>query len=176
MRPAPQILHELLPVDGMRPLHAPILRTRQLRWPDEAACAHFAAAWARNPALPDAFIALHGALGVGKTTWVRHLLRALGVTGRIKSPTFAVLEPYQLPDMHIAHFDFYRFESAQEYVDAGFREVFEGPGLKLVEWPENADGALPVADLDLFIETLADDTRRVTLHAHTPRGLALLDG
>jgi tRNA threonylcarbamoyladenosine biosynthesis protein TsaE len=175
MRPAPQSLHELLPIEVLLPVHAPILGSRSLQWADEAACAEFTAALSTQPALGQAFIALHGALGAGKTTFVRHLLRALGVAGRIKSPTFAVLESYELPAMQIAHFDFYRFESPREWLDAGFREHFEAPGLKLVEWPEKAAPLLPMADLDVFIETRADAVRQVTLHAHTPCGLALLD-
>ena len=163
-----------LPLD----VHAPILGSRALRWGDEAACADFAAALARRTALLDAYIELHGPLGAGKTTFVRHLLRALGVTGRIKSPTFAVLEPYALPglntDLNISHFDFYRFTDAREWTDAGFRELFAAPGLKLAEWPENAAGALPVADLRLFIEPQADDSRSVRAEAGTLRGLELL--
>ena len=158
----------------MLTLHAPILETRTLAWPDEAACAASAAALARRPGLSDAFIALHGPLGAGKTTFVRHLLRALGVQGRIKSPTYAVLEPYALPNLAISHFDFYRFDDPREWQDAGFRELFAQPGLKLAEWPEKVAGVLPVADLRLAIEPLADDARRVTLEAATPRGLALL--
>lgn len=143
-------------------------------WQGEEACTAFAAKLARKPELRNAFIALNGALGAGKTTWVRLLLRALGVQGRIKSPTFAVLEPYELPGLLISHFDFYRFEDPREWLDAGFREQFEAPGLKLVEWPEKAAGVLPVADLDLFIDTVDAHTRRVTLQAHTARGLKLL--
>ncbi len=157
----------------MPTLHAPILGTRTLAWPDEAACAAFATALARRPGLSDAFIALHGPLGAGKTTFVRHLLRALGVAGRIKSPTYAVLEPYALPHLAIWHFDFYRFDDAREWEDAGFRELFASPGLKLAEWPENAAAVLPVADLRLCIEPLVGDARSVVMEARTARGLAL---
>lgn len=146
-----------------------------MRWPDEAACAAYAGRLATRPLLCDAFIALHGPLGAGKTTFVRHLLRALGVSGRIKSPSYAVLEPYQLGSWSISHFDFYRFEDPREWLDAGFREIFEAPGLKLVEWPENAVGMLPVADLNLFIELLPGNQRQVRMQAGTPRGLDLLD-
>lgn len=88
---------------------------------------------------------LRGDLGAGKTTFVRHLLRALGVTGRIKSPTYALVEPYDLPapaggpTMPPAwHADLYRFDDPREWEDAGLRELFASPGLKLVEWPEKA--------------------------------------
>jgi tRNA threonylcarbamoyladenosine biosynthesis protein TsaE len=155
-------------------IHAPILGSRDLAWPDEAACAACAAALARRPALADACIELHGPLGAGKTTFVRHLLRTLGVTGRIKSPTYAVLESYELAALTVSHFDFYRFGDPREWVDAGFREIFAAPGLKLAEWPEHAAGMLPVADLRVFIAPQADDSRKVHLEAGTARGLELL--
>jgi tRNA threonylcarbamoyladenosine biosynthesis protein TsaE len=158
----------------MMSLHAPILETHTLTWPDEAACAAWAGALAARPGLRDACIELHGPLGAGKTTFVRHLLRALGVQGRVKSPTYAVLEQYALPGLDILHFDFYRFSDPREWDDAGFRELFAQPGLKLCEWPERAAGRLPPADLSLHIEPLEDDSRRVTVQAGTPRGLELL--
>jgi tRNA threonylcarbamoyladenosine biosynthesis protein TsaE len=154
--------------------HAPILETRTLHWPDETACAAFAASLAQRPALADAYIELCGPLGAGKTTFVRHLLRALGVAGRIKSPTFAVLEPYALPGLAIFHFDFYRFDDPREWADAGFREIFAAPGLKLAEWPEKAAGMLPVPDLRLSIEPIDDDLRQVRAEAGTRRGVELL--
>jgi tRNA threonylcarbamoyladenosine biosynthesis protein TsaE len=154
--------------------HAPILETRTLTWPDEAACARCAQALAVRPALRDAYVELHGPLGAGKTTFVRHLLRALGVSGRIKSPTYAVVEPYEQPGLVISHFDFYRFDDAREWEDAGFRDVFAAPGLKLAEWPEKAASVLPAPDLRLFIEVADDEQRRVRIEACTPRGLELL--
>ena len=155
-------------------LHAPILETRTTVWPDEAACAAFAAIMAQRAEVRDAFIELHGPLGAGKTTFVRHLLRALGVLGRVKSPTYAVVEPYALPGLDISHFDFYRFEDPREWDDAGFRDVFAQPGLKLAEWPEKAAGRLPQADLRLWIEPVDEQRRDVTLQACTLRGKALL--
>ena len=143
-------------------------------WPDEAACAAFAERLARCPGLADAYIELYGPLGAGKTTFVRHLLRALGVTGRIKSPTYAVLETYALAGCNVSHFDFYRFSDPREWADAGFRDLFAQPGLKLAEWPENAAGLPPEADLRLHIEPREDEVREVRVEAGTPRGLALL--
>jgi tRNA threonylcarbamoyladenosine biosynthesis protein TsaE len=154
--------------------HRPILGTRTLDWPDESHCAAFAAALAARPALRNAFIELHGPLGAGKTTFVRHLLRALGVTGRIKSPSFAVLETYRVGELDISHFDFYRFEDPREWSDAGFRELFAAPGLKLAEWPEKAASQLPTPDLRLTLEPLDDDVRRVTVEALSPTGRELL--
>ncbi len=166
-------------------------QTLHLTWLDEAACASTAKALARHAALDDACIELHGPLGAGKTTFVRHLLQALGVPGRIKSPTYALMEPYEVDRpqglLHIWHFDFYRFEDAQEWEDAGFRELYASPGLKLTEWPEKAEGLLPPADLHIHIEpqeparrddvgsaTLGDEPRHVRLEAHSARGVELL--
>jgi tRNA threonylcarbamoyladenosine biosynthesis protein TsaE len=145
-----------------------------LLWSSEAECADFAAQLAARPRLADAFIALDGPLGAGKTTFVRHLLRALGVPGRIKSPTYALLEPYDVGGRSISHIDLYRFDDPREWIDAGLRDVFASPGLKLVEWPGHAGTLLPTADLWLQIEPLADERRRVTVHARTPRGVELL--
>ena len=144
-------------------------------WAREADCAAYAQAIAARPELADAYLELHGHLGAGKTTFVRHLLRALGVQGRIKSPTYTVMEPYELPHGgSAAHFDFYRFTDPREWADAGLREVFAAPGLKLAEWPEHAAAVLPVADLRLYIEAQPDDSRSVRVEAGTARGLALL--
>ena len=155
--------------------HPPILETRALTWADEAACGAFARALARLPAVANAHITLVGPLGAGKTTFVRHLLRGLGVQGRIKSPTYAVMEPHQLPDGRpVAHFDFYRFSDPREWEDAGFRELLAGPGLKLCEWPSHAAALLPLADLQLRLQVRADEAREVEAQAHGPRGLALL--
>lgn len=143
-------------------------------WASEADCAAHARALAAAPALRDAFIELAGPLGAGKTTFVRHLLRSLGVQGRIKSPTYAVLEPYVVDGLEVSHLDFYRFDNPREWGDAGLRDVFAAPGLKLAEWPEKAHAMLPAADLRITIEPLDGDRRDVTLAALTPRGRELL--
>lgn len=154
--------------------HPPIVKS--LHWRDEAATQAFAEALAAQPALHHAFVELHGELGAGKTTLVRHLLRALGVTGRIKSPTYAVVEPYELAELAIWHFDFYRFQDPREADDAGFRDIFASPGLKLAEWPQKAVGYLPRADLVIELEVLADESRQVTLRAQTKLGQTLMAG
>jgi tRNA threonylcarbamoyladenosine biosynthesis protein TsaE len=152
----------------------PIVKT--LVWPDEAATAAFATqlAAALTRVQLNACIALHGDLGAGKTTWVRHLLRALGVEGRIKSPTYAVVEPYTVAAGEVWHFDFYRFSDPREWEDAGFRDIFASPGLKLCEWPDNAAGVMPTPDLDLNIQVDEHEQRHVQLTALTPRGQELL--
>ena len=155
---------------------SPILETH-LAWPNEAAAQASAErlAAALLPS-PDAVIELHGPLGAGKTTFVRLLLRALGVEGRIKSPSYAVMESYELAGGSIAsHFDFYRFGDPREWEDAGFRDVFAAPGLKLSEWPEKAAGQLPPPDLQLFIELMPDDSRRVRVVGQTKLVTALVE-
>ena len=158
-----------------------ILESRTLHWPDEAACIASARALAGHTSLRNAFIELHGPLGAGKTTFVRHLLHALGVPGRIKSPTYTVMEPYEAQlggePLAVYHFDFYRFDDPQEWEDAGFRDVFASRGLKLAEWPQKAEALLPEADLQVQIEPddgASETGRRVTWLAHTPRGCELL--
>ena len=152
--------------------HDPIVK--RIAWKDEAATQAFAASLAGKAAIRNALIELHGDLGAGKTTFARHLLAALGVQGRIKSPTYAVVEPYELPDLNIWHFDFYRFSDPREWEDAGFRDIFASPGLKLAEWPEKAAGFIPLADLVIHLNVLEDESRQVTLTAPTVIGQALL--
>ena len=131
------------------PPEAPIA-SRTVALVDQAATEALAARLA--PALgPGVVVWLTGGLGAGKTTLVRGLLRALGHTGAVKSPTFTLLEPYNLPRFPVYHFDFYRFSSADEWRDAGFEEYFRGEGACLVEWPELAGPSLPAPDLRIAL-------------------------
>lgn len=157
----------------------PTIATREDTWPHEAGCIALAErlADAVAPGLRQGgslVIELHGTLGAGKTTFTRHLLRALGVHGRIKSPSYAVVEPHQVPGIAIHHFDFYRFNDPQEWEDAGFRDLFGMAGLKLVEWPDKAAGLLPRPDLRLLIEPSGETSRQVCLQACTEAGTAAL--
>ena len=164
---------------GAERLHGepPIVkRSIELIWPSESATQAFAESLAAQPALHNAFIELRGDLGAGKTTFTRHLLRALGVEGRIKSPTFAVVEPYEVGALSIWHFDFYRFSNPREWADAGFRDIFAGDGLKLAEWPENAAPNLPLADIVLQLKVMDDESRRASVTVQTATGLALMQG
>ena len=145
-----------------------------LHWPDESATQAFAQHLSAQAGLRQAFVSLHGHLGAGKTTLVRHLLRTLGVQGRVKSPTYAVVEPYSLPGLDIWHFDFYRFNDPREWEDAGFRDIFASPGLKLAEWPDKAAGVLPLPDLEFRLEVNPDQSRSATLQAQSALGMALL--
>ncbi len=157
----------------------PTIATREDTWPDEAGCIALAErlAAAVAPGLRKGgslVVELQGTLGAGKTTFTRHLLRALGVQGRIKSPSYAVVEPHQVPGVAIHHFDFYRFNDPQEWEDAGFRDLFGAAGLKLVEWPDKAAGLLPCPDLRLLIEPSGETSRQVRLQACTDVGAAAL--
>lgn len=179
MTPGAQARDEVTAVDAATDAlvqrdHDPILAIAHAHWLDEAACRDAAVALAARPATHDAFIELRGPLGAGKTTFVRHLLRALGVQGRIKSPTYALMEPYELPGLTASHFDFYRFADPHEWDDAGLRDVFARPGLKLAEWPEKAGGLLPRPDLRVELSPRGETRREVTFTAFTPTGLALL--
>lgn len=154
---------------------APALAQLQIVWRDEQDTERFAQKLAALPQLRNAYATLHGDLGAGKTTLVRHWLRALGVQGRIKSPTYAVVEPHEAGDLSIWHFDFYRFDDPREWEDAGFRDIFASPGLKLAEWPEKAAAVTPVADIAIHIEAIDDVQRQVTLKAGTPAGCTVLE-
>ncbi len=104
---------------------------------------------------PGLLVTLEGPLGSGKTHLVRSLLRALGHAGRVKSPTYTVMEPYLLSWGAVTHFDFYRFADGQEADDAGLREEFNAHTLCLVEWPSRATRWLPPADLALTWQPVA---------------------
>jgi tRNA threonylcarbamoyladenosine biosynthesis protein TsaE len=118
-------------------------------------------------------LALSGDLGAGKTALVRACLREMGVEGPVKSPTFALLEPYVVSRLDFYHFDFYRFDNPEEFGDSGFRECF-GPGkVCAVEWPERAGGALPTPDLVVTLK-VADEGRIATLLARSEGGVACL--
>ena len=122
---------------------------------------------------PGMVIHLRGDLGAGKTTLARGLLRGLGYEGRVKSPTFTLLEPYKFSRLNLYHFDFYRFLDPEELDDAGFREYFNPQSACLIEWPEKAPD-LPPADLDITLEA-APEGRAVTLTAQTEIGRRCLD-
>ena len=118
-------------------------------------------------------IYLQGELGAGKTTLVRGLLHALGHRGPVKSPTFTLVEPYELGGQFIYHFDLYRVTAVEELEAIGLRDYFEPGNLCLVEWPERGAGLLPGADLEIEI-IYAPLGRQVSLKAETAVGTAML--
>jgi len=120
-------------------------------------------------------IYLSGELGAGKTALTRALLRATGVTGRIKSPSYALLESYEVSSLYFYHIDFYRFNDPSEWQDAGFRDLFRPDAVVLIEWPEKAQGQLPACDLFIKLSyTESGDGRTIRIEAQTKRGAAWL--
>ena len=122
-------------------------------------------------------VGLQGDLGAGKTALVRALLRSLGVQGTVKSPSYALLEPYEVLKLNFYHFDFYRFKSAAEFVQAGFAEYFGAGKVCLIEWPERAGGFLPPLDclIELRIKDGSAETdrtppRHASIRGTTPIG------
>jgi tRNA threonylcarbamoyladenosine biosynthesis protein TsaE len=119
-------------------------------------------------------IYLHGDLGAGKTTLVRGVLNALGHGGRVKSPTYTLLEPYRAGGLELRHFDLYRLNDEEEWESAGFRDEFDGQNIFFIEWPEKAQGLLPAADMEIELE-MAEQGRRAILHANTKTGRQCLE-
>ncbi len=154
--------------------------TAEFALPDEGETARLGAAIARAIASAGAaismtglVISLSGELGAGKTSVVRAALRALGVTGAIKSPSFALVEPYVVSRLNFYHFDFYRLADSAEFASAGFRELFGPAAVCLIEWPEKA-GLLSAADVRITLQ-VAGDGRHAVLTAATELGATCLE-
>jgi tRNA threonylcarbamoyladenosine biosynthesis protein TsaE len=145
--------------------------------PDEAATADLGAALARALA-PGLVIHLHGDLGAGKTALTRALLHAAGHRGTVRSPTYTLSEPYRITlggqPVGVIHFDLYRMGSPEEFLDAGFREDFDGHNICIVEWPEKGAPVLPAPDVDVRL-SVAGLGREVELQALSDLGLLCLD-
>lgn len=114
-------------------------------------------------------IHLKGDLGAGKTAFARAFLRAMGVTGRIKSPTYTLLESYNVSSLYLYHFDFYRFNESSEWQEAGFRENLLENAVVLIEWPEKADKSLPQPDVLIHLQ-YQDLGRTAELQAYSEKG------
>jgi tRNA threonylcarbamoyladenosine biosynthesis protein TsaE len=122
---------------------------------------------------PGQVVYLRGELGSGKTTLARGILRGLGFEGRVKSPTFTLVEPYKFSSLYLYHFDFYRFEHPQELAGSGFLEYFGEDALCLIEWPEKAAG-VPAPDVDIVLRP-SGSGRTVELRAGTEAGWTCLE-
>jgi tRNA threonylcarbamoyladenosine biosynthesis protein TsaE len=116
---------------------------------------------------------LRGDLGTGKTTLVRGLLGALGYCGRVKSPTYTLVEVYTVSSLNFYHFDFYRFKDRTEWLNSGFRDYFNPESLCVVEWPERAGDLLSPPDLEIRLE-FAGEGRQAFLEARSDPGAAWL--
>lgn len=121
---------------------------------------------------------LHGDLGAGKTTLVRGGLLGLGFMGKVKSPTYTLVEPYQVQvnslNVNVYHFDLYRFMDEEEWDAAGFREYFNPHSVCLIEWPDKAGSLIPQADIDVYLE-LNDEGRIARIIGNTLAGKACLE-
>lgn len=144
------------------------LSTFTVRLEDEAAMLSFAADLA-NAIQSGGVIHLQGDLGAGKTTLVRGLLQSMGHTGKVKSPTYTLVEPYIINGREIYHFDLYRLCDAEELEYMGIRDYFNPHSLCLLEWPEKGEGFLPQADLIIDIQHLKQG-RELYCRAETPLG------
>jgi len=144
---------------------------------DEAGTAALGAALARA-LVPGLAIHLHGDLGAGKTALTRAMLHAAGHVGHVKSPTYTLSEPYSIVldgrAVNLIHFDLYRMASAEEFLDAGFREDFNAENICIVEWPEKAEPVLPPPDVNVWL-SVAGAGRDVELQALSDQGLLCLD-
>jgi tRNA threonylcarbamoyladenosine biosynthesis protein TsaE len=145
--------------------------------PDESATEAFGAALARALA-PGLVFYLHGDLGAGKTALTRALLHAAGYQGTVKSPTYTLAEPYRVAlggeAVNVIHYDLYRMASPEEFLDAGFREDFDGRNICIVEWPENGAPVLPPPDVRVSL-SVSEPGRTVELQALSEQGLLCLD-
>jgi len=117
---------------------------------------------------------LYGTLGAGKTTLARGFLHALGHSGRVKSPTYTLIESYQLGNLAVHHLDLYRVSDPEELEYLGLRDLIEPRSACLVEWPERGAGHLPAPDLELRIDIVDSSTREIEYEARTDRGRRIL--
>ena len=141
--------------------------------PTEEAMLAFASLLAK--AIPHhATIFLDGSLGAGKTTFARGFLRGLGFAGKVKSPTYTLVEPYHLDKHHVFHFDLYRLKTPEELYDIGIEEYFTPNAICLIEWPEKGGSLLPQPDLFCRF-SIEGEGRQVQLEARTPLGQNILE-
>lgn len=121
-------------------------------------------------------IGLAGTLGSGKTTWARAMLRGLGVSGRVPSPTYTLLEPYEVGDLNVVHLDLYRLSGDAELENLGLRDSLADPNTWVVfEWPERAPALAKRCDLILEFADAGDNARRVSFRGTSRAGIEALE-
>ena len=118
---------------------------------------------------------LHGDLGAGKTTFVRGVLHGLGHAGKVKSPTYTLVEPYIVFNYNIYHFDLYRFIDEEEWDAAGFRDCFNAQSICMIEWPERAENVLPEPDIHVNLSHY-QSARKIQFSAGSPLGNKCIEG
>jgi len=148
-----------------------------LKLADEQATLKLGADFARS-LIAGVNVYLHGDLGAGKTTLVRGALNGLEFFGKVKSPTYTLVEPYQVQInkkmTNLYHFDLYRFMDEEEWEAAGFRDYFNPHSICLIEWPDKAGSLIPQADIDVYLE-LSGDGRIARLIGNTTAGKVCLE-
>jgi tRNA threonylcarbamoyladenosine biosynthesis protein TsaE len=154
------------------------LKNFTLNLADEAATLACGARFA-NALQAGLAVYLHGDLGAGKTTYTRGVLQGLGYVGKVKSPTYTLVEPYQINidkvfNYTLYHFDLYRFTSDEEWEEAGFREYFNPQSICMIEWPEKAQKVLPQADIEINL-SLYNSGRDITFSAKSALGNKCLE-
>ncbi|MGD8571955.1 MAG: tRNA (adenosine(37)-N6)-threonylcarbamoyltransferase complex ATPase subunit type 1 TsaE [Gammaproteobacteria bacterium] len=140
--------------------------------PDEAATLAFGGQLARQ-LTAGCVVYLHGDLGAGKTTLVRGLLQAMGHEGRVKSPTYTLVEDYRVGELSLFHFDLYRLADPEELEYLGMRDYFNDTSIVLIEWPERGGDYLPGADLDIHL-AYHEPGRRLRCCANSDKGKTCL--
>ena len=118
-------------------------------------------------------IYLEGDLGAGKTSFGRGFIHGLGYKGRVKSPTYTLVEPYEIDSWRIFHFDLYRLSDPEELEFIGIRDYFDDDCICLIEWPDKGEGLLAGADLHISIEFI-ENSRSLTVQANNEYGQTLL--
>lgn len=155
----------------MQEMAKPLCMRRQCR--SEAEMLEFGDLLAN--ALPcGSIVYLEGELGVGKTTLCRGIIAGLGFSGKVRSPTYTLVEPYQTNGQRVFHFDLYRLGDPEELEFLGYRDYFDGTGICLVEWPERGAGLLPTPDLVVRIDA-AGGERTLVLHAENSKGNMIIN-